>query len=391
MVRTIRTIDGAANGSSRDSGNGGKGVNESSHLLVTHLGLHGTCWRALANSGVDLHVMAFRTDAPGAGTQAAFRDDVVQGLNIRLLAPSEQTDSELILSHALSIQPDIIVIPGWFHRPYTNLARSPKLSAAKFMMTMDTPWKNQWRQKAARFKIGGLLSRLSVVVVAGERAWQYARQLQIPEQNILRGVYGFDAVPLESIAAERASQAWPKKFLFVGRYVEDKAIDILLAGYQRYRARFSAPWPMSCCGQGKFKEQIAAAEGVADLGFVQPRDLPRILLEHGTYILASRYEPWGVALAEAQYSGLPVICTEACGASVELTRHLASGLIIPTEDADALADAMLWIEQHPDRLAAMGAMGKQLAAPFAAEFWAQKWAGKMLSLQGRNRLASGSH
>lgn len=354
-------------------------------------GYMAACWRALAARGVDLNILAFRTDAPAAGTQAAFKDDVVSNLNIRLLSPSEQHDSELIRSHALKLKPDIIVIPGWFHRSYSDLARSPKLIDAKFMMTMDTPWRNQWRQKVARFKIGSLLNRMSAVIVAGERAWQYARHLRIPEQNILRGVYGFDALPLEELANKRLANPWPKKLLFVGRYVDDKAIDILLAGYKKYRSLSSAPWPMSCCGQGKYREQIAAAEGMTDLGFVQPRDLPDVLLKHGAYVLASRYEPWGVAIAEAQYSGLPVICSEACGASVELVRHLASGLLVPTEDADALAEAMLWIEKNPDRLPAMGTLGKWLAAPFAAEFWAQRWEGKMASLQGRNFLATGSH
>lgn len=351
-------------------------------------GYMAACWRALAARSVDLNVLAFRTDSPGAGTQAAFKDEVVHDLKIRLLSPEEQGNSQLILDHVLSLKPDLIVIPGWFHRPYTDLARRPELAGTKFMMTMDTPWRNQWRQKIARFKIGSLLNRMSGIIVAGERAWQYARQLGIPEQKILRGVYGFDAQPLEQIAAERAANAvnaWPKKFLFVGRYVNDKAIDVLLAGYKQYRARSSEPWLMTCCGQGEFKAQIAATDGISDLGFVQPRDLPGVLREHGAYVLASRYEPWGVAIAEAQYSGLPVICTEACGASVELVRHLASGLIAPTDDADALAEAMLWIERHPDRLAGMGAIGKQLAAPFTAEFWAQRWEGKMLSLQGRNR------
>jgi hypothetical protein len=38
---------------------------------------------------------------------------------------------------------------------------------------------------------------------------------------------------------------------------------------------------------------------------------------------------------------------------------------------------MMWIDQHADALPAMGEIGKALARPFAAEFWAQRWKGKI--------------
>jgi glycosyltransferase involved in cell wall biosynthesis len=340
-------------------------------------GYMAACWRALAGLGVDLSIVAFKTDVAGAGTQAAFKDDVVAGLKVRLLSPAEQQDAAMILAHAQQLKPDVIVVPGWFHAPYKALVTAPSLANVKFVMTMDTPWRNQWRQKIARFKIGSYIDRMSAVVVAGERAWQYARQLGVPEEKILRGVYGFDAAPLENLLEQRRATGWPKKFLYVGRYVEDKAIDVLAAGYEQYRKLSSNPWQLVCCGQGPLREKLVSVPGVTDIGFVQPAELPRVLLEHGAYVIASRYEPWGVAIAEAQYSGMPVICTEACGASVELVRHLASGLLVPTENSAALARAMLWMEQHPDELASMGEIGKSLARPFAAEFWAKRWKAKL--------------
>ena len=44
------------------------------------------------------------------------------------------------------------------------------------------------------------------------------------------------------------------------------------------------------------RDEIVAWEGVSDIGFVQPSELPRVFLEHGAYVIASRYEPWGVAI-----------------------------------------------------------------------------------------------
>jgi glycosyltransferase involved in cell wall biosynthesis len=336
-------------------------------------GYMAACWRALAASGVDLSIIAFKTDVQGSGTQAAFKDDVVAGLNVRLLAPNEQQDARLVLDHAINIQPDVIVVPGWFHEPYRALVKSPELAGVKFVMTMDTPWQGNVRQFLAAIKLKSYLQRMSAVVVAGERAWQYAKHLGVPEKKILRGVYGFDARALEDLLEKRKSAAWPRRFLFVGRYVDDKAIDVLLSGYREYCSMSKEPWALVCCGQGADRNEIVATKGVSDIGFVQPNELPRVMLEHGVFVIVSRYEPWGVAIAEAQYSGLPVICSEACGASVEIVRHHASGLLVPTEDPKSLAQAMLWMEQNSDRLAAMGEIGKSLAKPFAAEFWAARW------------------
>jgi glycosyltransferase involved in cell wall biosynthesis len=118
---------------------------------------------------------------------------------------------------------------------------------------------------------------------------------------------------------------------------------------------------------------VAGAPGVTDLGFVQPAELPGILLHHGVFVLASRFEPWGVALAEAMASGLPAICTEACGASIDLVRHLHNGLLIPTEDAGALAQAMGWMQAHADQLPEMGRRAREFAVAFASEEWAGRW------------------
>ncbi len=333
-----------------------------------------SCWRALAARGdIDLSIVAFQSS--NAST-FAFDDSLVSDLRCRLLTDSEQADAGLIRDIVASHRPDVVVIPGWFVPTYVALTRDPKLAGTTFIMTMDTPYKGTLRQKLGRYKIAGLLKRLSGVVVAGERAFQFARSLGVPEQKILRGVYGYDDVPLEKIFSKRLQknndEGWPRRFLFVGRYVEDKAIDILVDGYRRYRAMVDEPWPLTCCGRGPL-EHLLKGDGITDRGFVPPRDLPDVLLDHGAYVLCSRYEPWGVALAEAMASGLPVIATEACGASVELVRSEFNGLLVPTDDAAALSNAFRRMHKLEDARQIMGQNARPFATAFSAEMWARRW------------------
>ena len=97
------------------------------------------------------------------------------------------------------------------------------------------------------------------------------------------------------------------------------------------------------------------------------------IARHGALVLASRYEPWGLVIAESFAAGLPVICTEACGASVELVRSYYNGLTVATGDAEALADAMRWVHEHDDRLPEMGRNGCHFAAAFSTQVWAERW------------------
>jgi glycosyltransferase involved in cell wall biosynthesis len=168
--------------------------------------------------------------------------------------------------------------------------------------------------------------------------------------------------------------------LYVGRYVEEKAIDVLLGGYSQYRESVENPWPLACCGTGPMASAVAGAAGVTDLGFVQPAELPRILLAHGAFVFVSRFEPWGVALAEAMASGLPAICSEACGVSVELVRHLHNGLLVPTEDAGAVARGMGWMHEHYEELPEMGRRAREFAIPYSAECWARRWHERFIRL-----------
>jgi glycosyltransferase involved in cell wall biosynthesis len=89
--------------------------------------------------------------------------------------------------------------------------------------------------------------------------------------------------------------------------------------------------------------------------------------------MASRFEPWGVAIGEAAASGMPLICSSACGAALDLVRSFYNGLSFSPGDVIELANAMTWIEAHFDELPEMGRRSQYLAGAYAAEVWADRW------------------
>jgi glycosyltransferase involved in cell wall biosynthesis len=190
---------------------------------------------------------------------------------------------------------------------------------------------------------------------------------------VVTGFNGFDFNRFRraGMARERAG-AWPRRFLFAGRYVPVKGLDVLMRAYAQYRSRVTGPWELHCCGSGTDAPLLREQPGVVDLGYMLPTRLPELFAEYGTFIMPSRLEPWGVAIAEAIATGMPVICTHVCGAAADVVRPYYNGVVVPPDDVEALSRALTWIHEHEDRLVSMGERGRALVHPFGAAAWAER-------------------
>lgn len=339
-------------------------------------GYASACWRALhertTGTDVDVQFLAWESNAPG--TDIAFNSDLVAGLPIRMLSPDEYSSFELIHDHVAKFDPDVLILPGWMHEPYIRLALSPALKRAKKAMYVDTPWRGTVRQRLARFRIASYLKALDGAIVTGERSFQFMRHLGIAERKIYRGTYGIDLAAVADVFDRRVARgAWPRKFLYMGRYHADKGIDVLLAAHAKYRASVADPWTLTCCGKGPLGEQIRSTTGVTDMGFIDPRRTPAIMETHGAFVLASAYDPWPLVIVEACGAGLPVIHSEACGSAVELVRPYYNGIGFGTGEVDELARAMRWCHDHVEKLPEMGRRGRAFAAAYSAQLWAKRW------------------
>ena len=91
---------------------------------------------------------------------------------------------------------------------------------------------------------------------------------------------------------------------------------------------------------------------------------------------SSQFDALPTAVMEASASGLPVVAV-ARGGAAELVVNNETGLIVPTPDADALADSMFELLSDPARARAMGERGRAWAR---AEFGADVWVGRLQSL-----------
>jgi len=333
------------------------------------------CWRALAaRPGVDLHVVHPERllDRPNPFGSATLLD----GISNESFSASRRDLHRYLLGAVAGRRPDVVVLCGWIFWPYTRLVHAAPLQQARFILGMDSPWRGTVPQRLARLRLARFTGGLDLVVTAGERSHEYARRIGIPERNLRTGFYGFDYHQFAP-AAESRPAAWPRRFIFAGRYAPEKDLATLVAAYARYRGQVDNPWTLTCCGTGP-DSHLLRSPGITDAGFVAPERLPQQLSEHGAFVLSSRFEPWGLVIAEAAAAGLPIVCSSACGAALEVVRPYHNGIVFAPGDVEALTRALRWIHNHESRLREMGRRGQPLAAAFSAEAWAERWHNYML-------------
>lgn len=351
-------------------------------------GYMASCWRRMArDQSIDLHVVAL---TPGKSANIAFNTSLMAEIPSTLIPDDELPGNPKVRETALAHKPDVIVLCGWHIAEFTNLAADPAFAGVKFIMGMDTPRNDSLRQRLGKYARRAYFSRLDHVFCTGERSWQLARLLGFPEEKISRGVYGIDYAHFEPLCEQRVQQpgGWPRRFLFIGRYSEVKAIDVLAAAYKKYRAMSPEPWPLTIMGSGPMADLISSVEGVENLGFVQPKDQPAQLLRAGAFVLASRFDPWPLVIVEACAAGLPVLASNACGSAVELVRSHFNGRMVATENPEAMARAMLWLDRtaatDPKLLVEMGRRSREMAGAYSCDMWHARWVGVMRELTGIN-------
>ena len=71
--------------------------------------------------------------------------------------------------------------------------------------------------------------------------------------------------------------------------------------------------------------------------------------------------------------GLPIVATDCETGPRELLEPGQDALVVATDDADALAQALLAVIRQPELAATLGARGRQKASQFALERIALQW------------------
>jgi glycosyltransferase involved in cell wall biosynthesis len=137
--------------------------------------------------------------------------------------------------------------------------------------------------------------------------------------------------------------------IFVGRPLFDKGLDILLHALHDIN---SLGWYLHIVGDGDDKDKfvkLCARLGLADSvhfhGTLPSLEVINLIGKSDLLVLPSRWDGWGAVVNEALMCGVPVVCSDKCGAADLLDGH-ERGEVFSSDSTLALRSVLCrWISQ----------------------------------------------
>ena len=163
---------------------------------------------------------------------------------------------------------------------------------------------------------------------------------------------------LAAKAAERINHPWfkpgsPPVVIGAGSLTKAKDFQTLIRAFARVREKL--PARLMLLGEGEERNNLQAL--IMSLGLQNEVELAGFVENPFAYmsraalfVLSSRWEGFGLVLAEALACGTPVVSTDCPSGPSEILRNGELGPLVAVGDVDALAKAMLdQLNKSPDR------------------------------------------
>lgn len=209
-----------------------------------------------------------------------------------------------------------------------------------------TPMRYAWDFEAERERFPGPLRVPARVAMKGFRRWdrrvaEHVTRFVANSSAVARRIadsYGREAdvvhPPVDTVFFTPAGDRG-ERFLYVGRLTGYKRPDVVVEAF------VGLPYGLDVVGEGTQLERLRATAppNVTFLGSVSPASL-RDLYRRARALVYPVDEDFGIAMAEAQACGTPVIGL-ATGGAVDIVEHGRTGLLVGRQDVDSIRAAVV--------------------------------------------------
>jgi glycosyltransferase involved in cell wall biosynthesis len=226
---------------------------------------------------------------------------------------------------------------------------APKRADAVHLCYCHSPFRYAWFEteralsetpRAVRLALRGVLARHRRFDRAAAReVTQFVANSEITRERIQR-YWNRDARVIHPPVDVDRFRIGPQEdyFIFVGELVCHKRVDAALEAARR------AGRPLRVVGTGPERERLEAEYGTTAtfLGRVDDDELTE-LYANALAAVMPNVEEFGIAAVEAQAAGRPVLAADAGGARETVVEGV-TGVRVPVDDVDALAEAMRHVD-----------------------------------------------
>lgn len=157
---------------------------------------------------------------------------------------------------------------------------------------------------------------------------------------------------------------------YVGRLTEEKGIDVLVEAWSRLiaagRAGDKTRLHLVVAGDGPLRSSLAESLkliGEEDVLLGHREGVDDVYAGASMVVIPSRSEGQSLTALEGMSYGLPIIASEVGGLR-EVVVDGESGLLVPPDSAERLAEAILSLADDPERRMSMGEAGRTRVGRF---------------------------
>jgi glycosyltransferase involved in cell wall biosynthesis len=259
--------------------------------------------------------------------------------------------------------PRVFTWLGPFHDPYLVDDRESPLEAPphydrpifSLRKLLRQLWQGQGlRDNLRNFALHWPLAQADLFLACSEHEARELTRLGMPQERIRVVPLWIEAEEIRALPARPPEQLFSRPLiLFIGQLTRRKGADVLLEAIpgvlRRYPAASFAIVSHNPTGWPEI-EQRALALGVRGalhfLGQVSEEEKVALLRACDVYVLPSRYEGFGLPLLEAMACGAPIVASDV-PVIHEILRDGENGLLVPRDDPQALAAALLRVLGDP--------------------------------------------
>lgn len=222
------------------------------------------------------------------------------------------------------------------------------------------------RYPRLELRVSRVLRESDAVVAQGRELAREALALGASAERV-RLIHNGVEIP----AAPLREPADPPILAAMGSHTAKKGFDVLLRAMPGVREAVPGGVRLVLAGKGPESEalrRLAVDLGVGDRvdfpGELVGRDKDALFARAALAVLPSRREPFSNLLLELLAAGCPVVAT-AVGGTPEILGDPPAGVLVPPEDPDGLAHAIVGLLSDPDRQARLGRLARSRSEAFA--------------------------
>jgi glycosyltransferase involved in cell wall biosynthesis len=203
-----------------------------------------------------------------------------------------------------------------------------------------------------------LATKTDALVGVSEGVKSRLLELGFPKEKCMAISNGVDWSKFESVPRLEWAKRLPQ-VIMASRFAKQKDQSTLIQAMRILKAQ-QVQTKLSLAGLGKTRllqqsqkvsVELGLAEQIEFLGHVA--NMPELLAKHQIFVLSTHYEGMPLALIEAMASGCACIGTDVVGVR-EVIEHGVTGLLVPENNAQAIADAIAMLLNNPEKAENLG-------------------------------------